>query len=704
MTQILMTVLSMSLSGTLLILALLLTGWLLKGKPGRQWQYYIWLIAVVRLLLPFGPEVSLMEAAHQTADRVITQRTQAAREAGLSGQGMEQNFRQMTGQGYAPDPEKEDGRSLGNNPGQSDWRDTDAEGTSFLMEGAVFAGKYLWAVWLAVAVAMMIRKITIYQSYTRYVKAGAEPIGDMALLDRLTVTAQSLGIGRPVELCVNPQVSSPMLVGYFHPCIILPDADIREKEFRWIAMHELTHYRRRDIWYKWLVQVTVCLHWFNPFVHLMSREIDRVCEFSCDEAVVSGTGYEHAADYGKTLLNAMAAGGIYREPLAAVNMSANKEMLRERLGAIMNCRKKTKAMGIITAGLTVGIVLGAVFIGVYPVKTAAAEPDRGGEAVLSEKETGKEGAGVREEQAGVSGTTAWAKVEQYYKSRSLPMVHIVFYELEEKEQELWLDRFYADDEIAFFSVGAESLDADNPLIQAFAEKFYQADEIAFFSVLTDIMEKEALEGWLERSLADEKSSFCSVLYDELGMDGEKKELEKAMEEERRKEYRAVGVTLSGKNCYYQGQLVNIFLDIHKPDEAFYTLNMNPAGTVNVKIIRAQDGKITGAAYMTEAEVEELFGELYGEEEGSGNEADGENVVTFPQEMTVCMPACYIREGAGAEFQAVGLLGKGEVVTVLGQKEGTGGQMWYLLDQESLPEQMDVSVKACYIRGDLLEMN
>lgn len=36
--------------------------------------------------------------------------------------------------------------------------------------------------------------------------------------------------------------------------------------------------------------------------------------------------------------------------------------------------------------------------------------------------------------------------------------------------------------------------------------------------------------------------------------------------------------------------------------------MNPAGTVNVKIIRGENGQITGAAYMTEEEVKELFEE------------------------------------------------------------------------------------------------
>ena len=66
--------------------------------------------------------------------------------------------------------------------------------------------------------------------------------------------------------------------------------------------------------------------------------------------------------------------------------------------------------------------------------------------------------------------------------------------------------------------------------------------------------------------------------------------------------------LKSRLNYYQGQLVNIFLDIRK-EGSFYTLNMNPEGTVNIKITRDANGNITGAAYMTEAEVAELFGDM-----------------------------------------------------------------------------------------------
>lgn len=747
--QIFKTVLSMSLSGAVLIGVLLSVVRLLKGRLGRQWQYYIWLIVVLRLLLPFGPEASLLGRAYQIADRMMTQAIEGTQETGLSGQDSVRDTAQSVGQNAGTGTDRGDGQYTQQSGGQgaareeldiagekaeesatenvaaddlpqaaaeADHGDMRLKRGHILPEAAAFAGKYLWVIWLAVAFGMLIRKISMYQGYMKYVKAGAAEVCDIALLDRLAATADQLGVSRTVELCVNPLVASPMLVGYFHPCVVLPRADVPEKEFCWIAMHELMHYKRRDILYKWLVQVTVCLHWFNPLVHWMSREIDRACEFACDEAVVGKMGYDHAADYGETLLNAMAAGGIYREPFATVTMSANKELLRERLGAIMNCKKRKKAMGIIAAGLTVCVALGAFFIGVYPA--SAREPDQARMPVTDRAE-----GTFLPEKAEVSKETAWADAERYYEANSLPQFYIAFGELDEQEQEMWLDRIYADGNHPFFSVSVKRLDVESPLVQTFARRFYEDDDVAFFSILADetMMSEETLEGWLDQALSDQKWNFQSMLYDKLNRGEEKDELEKALAEEQREAYRSVGVTWNGKNCYYEGQLVNIFLDIHTPNQSFYTLDMNPAGTVNIRIIRSADGRVTGVAYMTETEVKELFGDMYGDgEEDSEAATDDREGKTgtrvtetdetetdasdaeFPRKMTVAMPVCRIREGVGADSLVVGLLGEGETVTVLGKKEDADGRMWYLLDQESLPEKSELSVEECYIRGDLLK--
>lgn len=353
--------LSMSFSGGLLILALLLGKQFLKNKISRQWQYYIWLVVVLRLLLPFGTEVSLLGKTYQAADQAITQT------ASLPPQ--QQLPLNVSGGNLAPAVEAEHHNETVNSPAD------DVTTAHPLQDIGVLLINHIWLVWLVTALGLLIRKITIYQGFIRYIHAGLTPVSDIELLDRLSITAEQAGIKKPIELCINPLVSSPLLTGFFHPCIVLPNVDISEKDFQYIVLHELTHYKRRDMFYKWLVQITVCLHWFNPLVYLMSREVTKACEFSCDEAVLAKMGCNHAQDYGKTLLDAMAAVGRYKENLGAVTLSENKQLLKERLGAIMKFKKKSKAIQLLTGMLTLCIVFSAAFVGIYPTATAADVPN-----------------------------------------------------------------------------------------------------------------------------------------------------------------------------------------------------------------------------------------------------------------------------------------------------------------------------------------
>lgn len=564
MNMLFQTILSMSVSGALLITGVLLINRYLRGKCSRRWQYYIWLLVIARLLIPFGPEASLM-------GHVSPAMKQAVAESGVFS-GLEKQEKE-TWKAIAPaqgEPAAVDALQ-GESAAISSLQGRESDG--LIQNRTVPAKSPIGLIWLTAALGILIRKIVMYRRFIRHVTAGAKPVSDRFLLDRLSGAQRQVGVGKTVALLVNPMVSSPMLIGFRRPCIVLPSTDISEKEFRYIMTHELVHEKRRDFLYKWLVQFVVCLHWFNPLVYVMSREISKACEFSCDEAVLEILGFEHAADYGKTLLDAMAAVGRYKEPLTAVSLSVNKRILKERLGAIMNDRVKTRKMRIMTAGLTVCMALGVFFVGIYPADAAEAS---------------------KSSAAGVSGK---------------PM--------------------------------------------------------------------------------EEKSD----------------DLEKALDEKLTEEYRMAGVVQKGKNYYYEDQLVHIFLDIHKPDERFYTLNMNPAGTVNVKILREEDGKIIGAAYMTDSEVTELLGDMdegdMSEGEPGKEKAGNKSEEDFPRMMIVKDHVCKIRDGAGVEFKVVGLVAEGEELTVLGSEEDSNGQLWYRLDKESLEEKPDPSVEACYIRADLL---
>ncbi len=586
MNMVLKVFLSMSFSGALLILALFCGERFLKHKISRQWQYYIWLIVILRLLLPFGPETNLMGKTYQAVDEAIT------KNASLS----ESQRPVNASENILP-------------PAVS--LEPDNENTNVPVEELVTAHplkditslmiNHIWLIWLMVALGMLIRKVTIYQGFIRYINAGLAPVSDIGILDRLSIVTERAGIKKPIELCVNPLISSPLLIGFFHPCIVLPSMNISEKDFQYIVLHELTHYKRRDMFYKWLVQVTVCLHWFNPLVYLMSREITKACEFSCDEAVLAKIGSGNAQDYGKTLLDAMAAVGKYKENLGAVTLSENKQLLKERLGAIMKFGEQSRTVKMLTFVLTLCILLGAAFVGVYPVDAAVdrieAPPRVDVDKTPATSTDSKDYA---------------SQVERYYEADSLLLFEIAFPRLDKNAQKRWLEKLYADRDFAFFSVAVRWFDTNSALFTDFAEKAYADEEMAFFSTLSDYMDKAELEIWLDRALEDGNWAFQSILFDKLNRGEEFDELEEKHEKEwaeaQATEYQAVGVTMDGKDYYYQSQLVNIFLDI-RPNKSFYTLNMNPKGTINIKIVRDVENKITGVFYMTEAEVVELLEDM-----------------------------------------------------------------------------------------------
>lgn len=73
MNELLKTILSLSLSGALLILVLFLCRPLVKDRSSKRWQYYIWLVVVARLLLPFAPETNLVGAIFQYLNNAVIQ-------------------------------------------------------------------------------------------------------------------------------------------------------------------------------------------------------------------------------------------------------------------------------------------------------------------------------------------------------------------------------------------------------------------------------------------------------------------------------------------------------------------------------------------------------------------------------------------------------------------------------------------------------
>jgi len=116
------------------------------------------------------------------------------------------------------------------------------------------------------------------------------------------------------ELCTNgtlqqpvllqsAQVRSPFLVGLWRPAIVLPADELvlDASAVRAVLLHELTHWRRRDLWWNLATRVIGIVLWPQPLLWIVSRETERVAEDICDLSVVQGGCA--AKDYARCLLD-----------------------------------------------------------------------------------------------------------------------------------------------------------------------------------------------------------------------------------------------------------------------------------------------------------------------------------------------------------------------------------------------------------------
>lgn len=86
--------------------------------------------------------------------------------------------------------------------------------------------------------------------------------------------------------------------------MILPDAVLEEKTVAYMIQHEIKHYANYDLWLKFLVDLLVVLHWWNPVVYVMRKELSLAFELSNDYMVTRNMPELEKLEYAQTLVQA----------------------------------------------------------------------------------------------------------------------------------------------------------------------------------------------------------------------------------------------------------------------------------------------------------------------------------------------------------------------------------------------------------------
>lgn len=221
----------------------------------------------------------------------------------------------------------------------------------------------LLTLWLAGVIACVLWQGIGYYRLIRSLKGKSRSVERADLHTILQEQCADLVIDREIPLRVSAAADCPMLAGFIHPTLYLPDERISRTDAAFIFRHELTHYKHGDLWLKLLLLAARCLHWFNPLVHLIARFAQEDIEAACDDAVVRGHDGAYRRAYGETILRSAIAQAQKRKALVSCFGDDKKTLMRRFEGLFDKSVKKRGVALVVMIALLVGSLSCTIAVG-----------------------------------------------------------------------------------------------------------------------------------------------------------------------------------------------------------------------------------------------------------------------------------------------------------------------------------------------------
>lgn len=158
----------------------------------------------------------------------------------------------------------------------------------------------LW-LWISVAVILLIRyfykRLKVRRCLEQYI------MKDIETKEYYESFLKQAKI-KNVRIAVIPGERQSAIFGVIRPIMILPDAVLEEKTVAYMIQHEIKHYANYDLWLKFLVDLLVVIHWWNPIVYMMRKELSLAFELSNDYMVTKDMSELGKIEYAETLVQA----------------------------------------------------------------------------------------------------------------------------------------------------------------------------------------------------------------------------------------------------------------------------------------------------------------------------------------------------------------------------------------------------------------
>jgi len=217
----------------------------------------------------------------------------------------------------------------------------------------------VFLVWLAGLIIFLAYHGIKHYRFIKITQRWSVKVTDEIILSVFQNLKSEMKIKRqfPIYLCTF--INSPMMMGLLKPRILLPTENYSQDEIMLIPKHELIHYKRLDILYKYLVLIVTAMHWFNPTVYFIAKHIHNLCESSCDAEMLQNADMETRQAYGKTMLAVMQNKSVLNTSLSTC-FSESKNNVGKRMLSIMDTTVKKAGRSIVFAALFLVIITGLI--------------------------------------------------------------------------------------------------------------------------------------------------------------------------------------------------------------------------------------------------------------------------------------------------------------------------------------------------------
>lgn len=334
-----------------------------KNHISERWQYKIWMIFLVMLMIPFTPQ-----------------------EFCAFGRGQVWNFSDIEKNSKIVsqlEGVSQEGKQLLN-------KENGLQDLAISVDQSImtYLNNLLINIWIIGAIVWAV--ITIWCNYgIKRIKSSRKAIRNKEVEALFEKCKRELKIKRNILLGESELIQSPMIFGLGKTYILLPAQmiDLLEiEDIHYILLHELTHYKNKDVYINYVMGMLQVIYWFNPLVYQAFKIMRTDREVACDISVLKKLDESQYIEYGMTLINFAEMVSGSTKLSMVTSMGGTKKQIKTRIEKIAHFKKETKKIQV--KSLLIFVLIGMLTFSQAPVLSIVAyernQYDFEGEKVIYE--------------------------------------------------------------------------------------------------------------------------------------------------------------------------------------------------------------------------------------------------------------------------------------------------------------------------------